>query len=74
MAARRLASSASSMAKWMRRLGMSISMVSPSLINAMAPPHAASGETWPMDRPAVPPEKRPSVSRAQTLPSPRDFK
>jgi hypothetical protein len=30
----------------------------------MVPPAAASGETWPMDRPEVPPEKRPSVIRA----------
>ena len=31
----------------------------------MAPPSAASGETWPMDRPEVPPENRPSVMSAQ---------
>ena len=39
-----------------------------------APPSAASGEAWPMERPDVPPEKRPSVSNAQLLPSPFDFR
>jgi hypothetical protein len=34
---------------------------------------AASGEAWPMDRPEVPPEKRPSVSSAQALPRPLDL-
>jgi hypothetical protein len=28
----------------------------------MAPPAAASGEQWPIDRQDVPPEKRPSIS------------
>ncbi len=37
------------------------------------PPAAASGETWPMDRPEVPPEKRPSVIRAHSLPRPLGF-
>ena len=40
----------------------------------IAPPSAASGETWPMERPEVPPEKRPSVMRAQSFPSPFDFR
>ncbi len=31
-------------------------------------------ETWPMERPEVPPEKRPSVISAQALPSPMDFR
>jgi hypothetical protein len=39
----------------------------------MAPPSAASGEAWPIDRPEVPPEKRPSVSSAQALPRPFDL-
>ena len=43
---------------------MSISIVSPSSTSAIAPPAAASGETWPIDRPEVPPEKRPSVISA----------
>ena len=62
-ASRRLARSASLTARWMRRLGMSISMT-PST-RPIAPPQAASGEAWPMDRPEVPPEKRPSVRSAQ---------
>lgn len=37
------------------------------------PPSAASGDAWPIERPEVPPEKRPSVSRAQALPMPLDF-
>jgi aryl-alcohol dehydrogenase-like predicted oxidoreductase len=40
----------------------------------IAPPSAASGETWPIDRPEVPPEKRPSVISAQALPRPFDFR
>jgi hypothetical protein len=39
----------------------------------MAPPSAASGETCPMERPDVPPEKRPSVISAQAFPSPFDL-
>ena len=39
-----------------------------------APPPAASGETCPIDRPDVPPEKRPSVTRAQVLPKPRPLR
>ena len=38
------------------------------------PPEAASGEAWPMDRPEVPPEKRPSVTSAQAFPRPRLFR
>ena len=53
------------------RLGMSMSIMSPSRIKAMAPPSAASGEAWPMERPDVPPENRPSVKSAHCLPSPR---
>ena len=37
---------------------------------AMGPPSMASGLTWPMQRPAVPPLKRPSVMRATCLPRP----
>jgi hypothetical protein len=51
----------------MVRLGMSISIMSPSRTRPIAPPSAASGETWPIDRPEVPPEKRPSVSSAQAF-------
>ena len=36
-------------------------MISPSSINAIGPPTAASGETCPMDAPRLAPEKRPSV-------------
>jgi len=53
---------------------MSISIVSPSSTRAIAPPSAASGETWPIERPEVPPEKRPSVTSAQAFPSPFDFR
>ena len=45
-------------------------MLSPSLTNAMGPISAASGETWPMQRPLVPPENLPSVIRAQSRSSP----
>jgi MmyB-like transcription regulator ligand binding domain len=41
----------------MARWGMSIRIRSPSSTRAMVPPAAASGETWPIDRPEVPPEK-----------------
>ena len=71
---RRRASSASSTASLMVRFGMSISIKSPSSTSAMAPPSAASGETWQIDRPDVPPEKRPSVISAQALPRPFDFR
>ena len=40
---------------------------SPSSTRAIVPPEAASGETWPIDRPDVPPEKRPSVTSAHDL-------
>ena len=36
-------------------------MRSPSRTKAIGPPSAASGATWPMQNPHVPPEKRPSV-------------
>ncbi len=55
----------------MVRFGMSISTMSPSRISPMAPPSAASGDTWPTQSPEVPPEKRPSVTRAHWVPSPR---
>lgn len=41
---------------------------SPFRTNPMFPPAAASGEICPMESPDVPPEKRPSVMRAQALP------
>ncbi len=56
------------------RFGMSMRMRSPSSTRAIVPPDAASGEAWPMDRPEVPPEKRPSVTRAQVLPRPRPLR
>lgn len=37
-------------------------------------PSAASGETWPIDSPELPPEKRPSVSKAQDLARPFDLR
>ena len=36
-----------------------------------SPPTAASGPTWPMQKPRVAPEKRPSVMRATFSPMPR---
>ncbi len=56
------------------RAGMSMSIVSPSAIRAISPPAAASGETCPIERPDVPPEKRPSVIRAHSLPRCLDFR
>ena len=38
--------------------------------SAMGPPTCASGVTWPMTKPCEPPEKRPSVMSAHSLPSP----
>src|SRR3546814_3338253 len=49
----------------MVRFGMSILIRSPFSTSPIAPPSAASGETWPIDRPDVPPEKRPSVIRSE---------
>ena len=54
--------------------GMSISIRSPSCTRPITPPDAASGETWPIDSPEVPPENRPSVNKAQAFPSPFDFR
>ncbi len=42
----------------------SIATMSPSFRRPIGPPTAASGPTWPMQRPRVPPEKRPSVMSA----------
>ena len=56
-----------------RALGEAIGVVTVTDPKAV-PPAAASGDTWPMDKPDVPPEKRPSVISAQALPKPRDFK
>ena len=53
--------------------GTSITMRSPSATKAMGPPSTASGATWPMQNPWVPPENRPSVSRAQSPPRPAPF-
>ena len=49
---------------------MSTVIVSPSWIAAIGPPLAASGATWPIIRPRVAPEKRPSVTIATRLPQP----
>ena len=43
---------------------------SPSRTSAIGPPSCASGVMWPMMKPCEPPEKRPSVSSATSLPSP----
>ncbi len=66
-AARRRASSSSESRTESTPLGMSISMMSPSWSRPIGPPTAASGLTWPIDAPAVPPENRPSVIRAQLV-------
>ena len=50
------------------RAARSIAMMSPSRSSPIGPPSAASGETWPMHRPRVPPEKRPSVISATLSP------
>ena len=39
----------------------------------MGPPSTASGATWPMQKPWVPPEKRPSVMSAASPPRPAPF-
>ena len=74
IAVRRRASSSSDTCSVMLRLGMSIAMMSPLSTRPIAPPSAASGETWPIERPDEPPEKRPSVISAQALPRPFDFR
>ena len=51
-----------------------MSIRSPSLDKAIPPPSADSGDAWPIHKPDVPPEKRPSVNKAQDLPNPFDFK
>ena len=51
-----------------------MAIVSPFSTSPIIPPAAASGEQWPIDSPDVPPEKRPSVSSAHSLPSPIDFR
>ena len=49
---------------------MSTVISSPSRIAAIGPPLTASGATWPIIRPRVAPEKRPSVTIATLSPSP----
>ena len=49
---------------------MSSVTLSPSRSSPIGPPAAASGETWPMHAPRVPPLNRPSVISATELPSP----
>ena len=53
--ARRRASSSSETSTSMLRFGMSMWMRSPLRTRPIAPPAAASGEQWPIDRPEVPP-------------------
>ena len=45
-------------------------MMSPFFTRAIGPPTAASGPTWPMQKPRVAPEKRPSVISATLSPMP----
>ena len=66
-AAMRSANSASLMRRLIERDVMSMSIMSPLRTMPISPPEAASGDTWPIDRPEVPPEKRPSVIKAQAL-------
>ena len=51
----------------------SMTIRSPSATRAMGPPSTASGATWPIQKPCVPPENRPSVTRAQSPPRPTPF-
>src|SRR6185436_4508050 len=74
MASRRWASVASSTTRLIEREGMSILIRSPSSTRPINPPSAASGERCPIDRPDEPPEKRPSVTSAQTFPRPFDLR
>ena len=69
-AARRAASAVSSISMSTRRSLASMQMRSPSSINAIGPPTAASGVTCPTTKPWLPPENRPSVIRATSEPSP----
>ena len=52
------------------RLSASMAMRSPSCTAPIGPPAAASGATCPMHKPRVPPENRPSVTRATLSPNP----
>ena len=45
-------------------------MMSPFFNNAIGPPTKASGPTWPIQKPLVPPENLPSVIRATVSPFP----
>ena len=47
-----------------------MTMMSPSCRRPIGPPTAASGPTWPMQKPRVAPEKRPSVINATLSPLP----
>ena len=62
--ARRSASTSSSTSRASVRARTSMSTRSPSSINPMTPPAAASGETCPTEIPLDPPENRPSVTSA----------
>ena len=43
---------------------------SPSFNRPIIPPSAASGPTWPIQNPLVPPENLPSVIKATDSPNP----
>ena len=67
---RRRASSSASTSRSRERAARSTRIRSPSRRNATGPASTASGAMWPMHRPVVPPENRPSVSSRTSLPSP----
>src|ERR1700676_785801 len=67
---RRRLSSAAPTCKVISRCSASIVMPSPVLTNARGPPCAASGDTCPTTKPWLPPENRPSVISATSLPRP----
>src|SRR6185369_9905063 len=69
-AALRRASSSPSTCRSRVRAAMSSTISSPSRTSAIGPPSVASGATWPMHRPVVAPENRPSVRRSTSLPIP----
>ena len=64
------ASSASSTSRSRERAAISTRIRSPSRTKAMGPASTASGAMWPMHRPVVPPENRPSVKSSTSFPSP----
>jgi hypothetical protein len=67
---RRASNSASETATLISPLTASSVIMSPSRKSPIGPPRAASGPTWPTQKPRVAPEKRPSVISATFLPMP----